>query len=87
MQIDIWGELIRKGSDNDSLQYAGAQPQFLYGLKNYYKYFGVKVKYEWMHELNFEAGFRNNFTRNEVTDGLFDSNRVNEFSLSVYYGI
>ena len=87
LQMNLWGEYIRKGSSDYSGQYSYPSPPFLFGLKNYYKYFGVKLRYEWLHELNFEAGFRNNFTKNEISEGLFNENGVNQFSLSVYYGM
>jgi len=86
-QMNIWGEYIRKGSDSDSLQYASTQPDFLYGLKNYYKYFGVTLKYQPIHELNFELSYRTNGTSSEQDDGSYIDNQIRQFSFAVYYGL
>ena len=72
LQAKLWGEYIRKGSSDYSGQYANHQPPFLFGLKNYYKYFGLNLKYELMHELNLEFGFRSNAVSNEIDEGLFE---------------
>ena len=87
LQLNLWGEYIRKGSESDSLQYADTQPSFLYGLDHHYKYFGLNLNYEPLHELNVTAGFRINLESDEQPDGSFIDNRVNEFSFSVYYGL
>ena len=87
LQMSLWGEYIRKGSSDYSGQYDYPSPPFLFGLKNYYKYLGLNIKYELMHELNFEAGFRLNLTKSEQDDGSFYNDKINEFSLSVYYGL
>jgi len=87
LQMNVWGEYIRKGSSTYEGQYKYPQPVFLFGLKNYYKYFGVNFKYELMHELNLEARFRLNMTSNEETSDSFIDDKVNVISLSVYYGL
>ena len=86
-QATAWGEYIRKGSSDYSGQYINPQPPFLFGLKDYYKYFGLNLKYEWIHELNFETRFRINYESHEQSDGSFQKNHVNEFSFLVYYGL
>ncbi len=86
-QATAWGEYIRKGSSDYSGQYINPQPPFLFGLKNYYKYIGLNLKYEWIHELNFETRFRINLQSHQQTDGSFQKSHVNEFSLAVYYGL
>ena len=85
--MNVWGEYIRKGSSDYSGQYKYPQPEFLFGLKNYYKYFGINLKYEIMHEFNLETKFRFNMISNEENEGLFKNESTNEFSLSVYYGL
>jgi hypothetical protein len=87
LQIDLWGEYIRKGSENDSLQYADVQPPFLYGLDSHYTYLGMNLKYEPIHELNITAGFRSNLNADEQDDGSYLSTRTNIFSFSIYYGM
>jgi hypothetical protein len=87
LQVNIWGEYIRKGSSDYSDMYNWFQPLFLFGPRNNYKYFGADLKYELMHELNFEANFRLNSESHEQPDGLFNENKVNEFSFAVYYGL
>ena len=85
--MKLWGEYIRKGSSILRAQYKYPQPEFLFGQKNYFKYFGADLKYEIMHELNLEAGFRLNSESHEQAAGLFDENKVNAFSFAVYYGL
>ena len=87
LQAKLYGEYIRKGSNDYSGQYNYAPPPFLFGLKNYYTYLGLNVKYETMHELNIEMGFRLNLTSNQQDDGSFIDNQVNQFSFAVYYGL
>ncbi|OGV01867.1 MAG: hypothetical protein A2330_00885 [Ignavibacteria bacterium RIFOXYB2_FULL_36_7] len=87
LQATLWGEYIRKGSSDHSEQYGDHQPAFLFGLKNYYKYLGLNLKYEFMHDLNFEARFRLNMISSEQEDGSFEDSHVNEFSFLVYYGL
>jgi len=87
LQMNLWGEYIRKGSAEYTGQYIQPQPEFLFGLKNYYKYFGVTLKYELMHELNFEARFRHDVVSNEESQGLFTDDQINELSFSIYYGL
>jgi hypothetical protein len=85
-QADVWGSYIRKGSSSYDGQYASTQPEFLFGLKNYYKYFGINLKYELIHELNFETKFKLTNISTEQEDGSFKDNQTNEFSFSFYYG-
>jgi hypothetical protein len=87
LQATVWGEYIRKGSSDYSEQYGKHQPQFLFGLKNYYKYFGLNIKYELIHDLNFEAIFRSNAISSEQKSGSFQDNHINEFSFLLYYGL
>ena len=87
LQMKLWGEYIRKGSSDYSQQYKYPQPEFLFGLKNYYKYFGANLKYEIIHELNIETAFRINSELHEQAGGAFDENKLNIFSIAVYYGL
>ena len=86
-QTNIWGAYIRKGSSDFDGQYNGAQPEFLFGLKNYFNYFGMNLKYELIHELNFEMNFKASKISREQTDGSFNDKQINEFSFSIYYGL
>ncbi len=87
LQADLWGEYIRKGSSDYSGQYKMPQPKFLFGLMNYYKYIGVNLKYELIHELNFETRLRVNIESHEQEEGSFQNNQVNEFAFSLSYGL
>ena len=86
-QAAAWGEYIRKGSNDYSGQYINPQPSFLFGLENLYTYFGLDLKYELIHELNFETRFRTNLESHEQDDGSYIDNRINEFSFSISYGL
>ena len=86
LQATLYGEYVRKGSSDYSDQYGDHQPVFLFGLKNYYTYLGLDIKYELVHDLNFEAKLKMNIASNEQDDGSFEQNQLNEFSFSAYYG-
>jgi hypothetical protein len=87
LQANIWGEYIRKGSSDYSGQYEMPQPKFLFGLMNYYKYWGFKVRYEFIHDFNFEMSYKLNNSSHELTEGKFESDQINEFSFVAYYGL
>lgn len=87
LQANVWGAYIRKGSSSYDGQYASTQPEFLFGLKNYYKYFGINMKYELIHELAVETKFKLSNISKEQEDGSFKDNQTNEFSFSFYYGL
>ena len=87
LQANIWGEYIRKGSSDYSGQYKMPQPKFLFGLMNYYQYYGINLKYEFIHDLNFEISYQLNKVSNEVTTGVFNDKHINQFNLVAYYGL
>ncbi len=87
LQADLWGEYIRKGSSDYSGQYKSPQPKFLFGLMNYYKYFGLNLKYELVHDLNFEMRYKLSNISNEQTPGIFENTHIHEFAVSAYYGL
>lgn len=87
LQATVWGEYIRKGSSDYSEQYGEHQPEFLFGLKTYYRYFGLNIKYELIHDLNFEARFRSNVISSEQKSDTFQDSHINEFSFLLYYGL
>jgi len=86
LQTNIWGSLIRKGSSDYSKQYERPEPSFLFGLRSSYKYFGFNLKYELLHELNFEARYKYTETSIEQSSGSNKNKHVNELGLSAYYG-
>ena len=86
LQADLWSEYIRKGSSDYSGQYKKTQPPFLFGLKNYYKYFGINIKYELIHDLNFELNYKVSQISNEQTPGNFENTNINELAISAHYG-
>ncbi len=87
LQANTWIEYIRKGSSDYSGQYLMPQPKFLFGLMNYYQYFGMNLKYEFIHDLNFEVGYKLSKVSNEETAGVFIDKQINEFSVVAYYGL
>ncbi|MBK9285104.1 MAG: hypothetical protein IPM51_12450 [Sphingobacteriaceae bacterium] len=86
LQANIWGAYIRKGSGDYSGQYKQPEPDFLFGLRNNYKYFGLNLKYELLHELNIESRFKSTNISSEQNDGSFNDKQIKEFSFSIYYG-
>ncbi|MEJ2618219.1 MAG: hypothetical protein P8Z35_24900, partial [Ignavibacteriaceae bacterium] len=87
LQTNIWGEYIRKGSSDYSGQYQRPQPKFLFGLMNYYQYYGINLKYEFIHDLNFEMNYKYSKVSNEETPGVFENKLINEISFAAYYGL
>jgi hypothetical protein len=87
LQLDVWGQYIRKGSDSDSLQYANFQPPFLYGLDTHYQYFGINLKYEPIHEFHVTLGYTNELESDQQDDLLYIGTRTNTFIFSIYYGL
>jgi len=86
-QANAWGGYIRKGSSDFNWAYKAPQPEFLFGLKNYYKYLGINLKYELIHELSFETKFKLINISKEQDDSSFKNNQINEFSFSFFYGL
>jgi len=88
LEANLWGAYIRKGSSDYSDQYTdNFQPDFLFGLRNNYEYFGLNLKYELIHELNFETRFKLTKISSEQNDGSFIDDQIKEFSISIYYGL
>jgi len=87
LEANLWGAYIRKGSSDYIRQYTKPQPDFLFGLRNNYKYFGLNLKYELLHELNFETRFKLTKISSELNDGSFNDEQIKEFSISIYYGL
>jgi hypothetical protein len=87
LQMDAYGEYIRKGSSDYSGQYKMPQPKFLFGLMNYYTYLGLNLKYEFIHDLYFEINYKLSEVLNEQVTGGFENKHLNELSFSAYYGL
>ena len=87
LQANAWWEYIRKGSADYSGQYKKPQPEFLFGLKNYFTYYGVDVKYEFIHDFYFQAKYRLSKIKEELESGSFNEFNINEFSFAVYYDL
>ena len=88
LEANLWGAYIRKGSSDYSDQYtSNFQPHFLFGLRTNYNYYGLNLRYELLHELNFETRFKLTNISTEQTNGSFIDSQANEFSFSIYYGL
>jgi len=87
LQVGIWGEYIRKASEDYSGQYKMPQPEFLFGLKRSFRYTGFDLKYEIIHELNVSAKIQFNKVSEEQEAGSYTDTETREFSFSVFYGL
>ncbi|HVO74874.1 MAG TPA: hypothetical protein VMT35_12680 [Ignavibacteriaceae bacterium] len=87
LRTGLWGEYIRKGSEDYSGQYIQPQPPFLFGLRRSFRYIGLNLNYEILHELNASAVLRFNKTSEEQEEGNFVDTDSRVFSVSVYYGL
>lgn len=89
LQATVFGQYVRKGDDGNVQQQYNIQPQpqFLFGLRKNYSYFGAEIKYEYTHELFAKLNFQTTNSSIQQADLSFIDTRLNEFYLSVYYGL
>ncbi|MCH7827270.1 MAG: hypothetical protein IIC75_04745, partial [Bacteroidetes bacterium] len=88
LQATIWGEYIRKGGQGTvDQQYTLPSQTFLFGLRTNHTFFGIDVKYEFIHELFARAKFLYSKTSSEQTNGTFIDDSRSEFNFAVYYGL
>ncbi|HCY76518.1 MAG TPA: hypothetical protein DHV28_11405 [Ignavibacteriales bacterium] len=89
LQTTVWGQYIRKGEAGNIQQQYNIQPQppFLFGLRKNYSYLGAEIKYEYTHELFAKLNFQTTNSSIQQQDFSFVDKRLNEFYLSVYYGL
>ncbi len=89
LQATLWGQYIRKGGEGSYDQQYNIQPQppFLFGLRKNYSYLGAEIKYEYTHELFAKLKFQTTKSSVQQEDLSFVDKRLNEFYLSIYYGL
>jgi hypothetical protein len=89
LQATLWGQYIRKGEDGTFQQQHEIQPQppFLFGLRTNYTYAGLIIKYEFLHELFARVEIQSTEISKQQSDLSYVRHRLNEFYLSVYYGL
>lgn len=88
LQTEFYFQYVRKGDEGQLIQqYTQPQPPFLFGLRKNYSYFGGEVKYEIFHELFARLRFQSNKISTQQADLSFVNKNLNEFYLSLYYGL
>jgi len=87
LQANLWLEYIRKGSADFGRQYQIPQPEFLFGLKNFFTYYGIDIKYEYTHDFYFQAKLQFSKIKEELESGFFSELNINEFSFAIYYDL
>jgi hypothetical protein len=88
LETKVWARYIRKGEQGDvNAQYEQPQPPFLFGLRTNYTYFGARIKYEFIHELFIKLKYQYMKTSQQQEDLSFINKTVNEFHISVHYGL
>ncbi len=88
LQTEFYFQYIRKGDEGEIIQqYTQPQPPFLFGLRKNYSYFGAEVKYEIFHELFARLRFQSNKISTQQPDLTFVDKNLNEFYLSLFYGL
>ncbi len=88
LTISGWSYFIRKGSEGTlKQQYSVPQPEFLFGLKKYRFQFGMKLKYEILHDLFVESAYTHDWNKEEIEQDNFAINHFDNFSFSLYYGL
>lgn len=88
LKTKLWGQYIRKGEEDDITGiFVQPQPPFLFGLRKNYSYFGGSLQYELLHELFARLEFQTTNSSIQQEDLSFIDKTLNEFYLSVYYGL
>lgn len=90
LHIRAWGQYIRKGAAGTPEQQYNinaTQPPFLFGLKNYYTYFGFDIKYEFINDLFADLNFQTTSEKLHILQNNYIDRRLNEFDMSIYYGL
>jgi hypothetical protein len=89
LQATVFGQYVRKGDDGNVQQQYNIQPQpqFLFGLRKNYSYFGAEIKYEYTHELFAKLNFQTTNSSTQQADLSFVDSSLSEFYFSVYYGL
>lgn len=87
LNINLWGQFIRKGQSSvGDISYDLPMEPFLYGLRENYDYFGIKLNYEFMHDvfLNFEYQTIKESIENQ--DLTFTNRNISSYFLLLGYG-
>jgi len=88
LEAEIWARYIRQGERaEESKQFELPQPPFLFGLRTNYTYFGVKAKFEILHDLFARARYQYMKTSKQQEDLSFIDDSNQEFYFAVYYGL
>ncbi|MBN2571475.1 MAG: hypothetical protein JXA68_05055 [Ignavibacteriales bacterium] len=88
LDIIIWGEYIRKGSEGIvDQQYEQPQPPFLFGYRKNHTHFGVNVSYEILHELFVRARYQNTKISGAEEDGTLVDEKYSTFTIALSYGL
>jgi len=88
LNIDLWYSYIRKGSEEDFNEPRYQKNQtFLWGLNKIYSEYGVKLKYEILHDFFAELSYQNLYRSFEQTNGSFLSRNKNVIQFSIGYGV
>jgi hypothetical protein len=87
LKSELWLAHIRKGSDSYEEQYGNTQLDFLFGRRNTYKYFGINVKYDWLHDVKLEASYKSTAISREQEDSSANTKKFSEFSFGVFFGL
>jgi len=64
-----------------------SRSRHFYSVKKNYSYLGAEIKYEYTHELFAKLKFQTTKSSVQQEDLSFVDKRLNEFYLSIYYGL
>ena len=88
LQATIWGQYLRKGQDGTvEQQYTQPQPPFLFGLRQYYTYYGAEVKYELINNFYARLQYQNRLLSDEQSPDVYVESNLPQFYFSIYYGL
>ena len=88
LESKLWTQLIRKGGEGEIKQfYVTPQPEFLFGLNNYFNFFGLDLKYEIIHDLNISINYQYSKISKEEEDGLEISDSYSDLRFALYFGL
>lgn len=88
LKIAAWGQFIRKGeSSTEDKGYGLPMEPFLYGLRENYDYFGIKINYEILHELFLNIEYFSIDESIQNADLSFSDRKISSYSFEFAYGL
>ncbi|MBI9070308.1 MAG: hypothetical protein JEY94_01850 [Melioribacteraceae bacterium] len=88
LKVKVWYQHISQGENGSAnIQYNMPAQPFLFGLDTYYRYLGVDISYEAIHDFYLDLNYTDINIKKEIEGGQFQSKSNNGLSFSFRYGL